>query len=585
MSARTLRFQRDEYQRRGLLALVDGRKLRSSLPLGRHPVEVIQTAKTVISNATNAPTVTRQKHVGDIQQKLKADMKAGKVQLQKGIPSYSGIVRLLDRLSVKQYTYGSAKLRMSMAGRPQRMYQMLMPTRVGEYVVIDASTYDVWGFDSITGKKVRHRLVVAIDVFSRCILSARFFENDPKGIDVTFMLYDIIAPKVAPSDWPEQAMLPYIGIPESLSLELHGLKPGTRLKGIPFARPDNLTIDNGKIFVSKVFESACERLGISLIIARPYTGNDKAHVERFFETARDGFCIHLPGYTGNNPMNRGANPEADAYYFRHELEAEFHLWLSRVYHVRQHAGLREHEVPAVEHTPIEKFRAGINASGYLHVPNDQNLYQQLLETEWRKIHAYGVECYGIYYDAPELTPYRNTSCTYSIGKGGRWPFKVDPRDLRYIHFQLPDTGAWIRLTRRDAKFADIPFTAFNLQLAREKVIAEGGKVRSHNDVSDALEELLSNQRTQVAQNRAQRRREVKALHQFERALADQGQLSQQEAASRAMDVAERLQNPETPEVMLRPGKGFGNVDELERNVANVFARGATSFWNSDEEEE
>ena len=360
ISARTLRFQRDEYQLRGLLALVDGRKLRKGLPLGRHPVEVIQAAKAVISEATNASTVTKKKHVGDVRRTLKADMATGKVQLQKGIPSYSGIVRLLNKLSVNQYTYDSAKLRRSIAGRPQRMYQTLIPTRVGEYVIIDASTYDVWGFDSITGKKVRHRLVVAIDVFSRCVLSARFFENDPKGIDVTFMLHDIIAPKVAPPGWPEQGLLPYLGIPEALVLELHGLDPDTRLKGLPFARPDNLTIDNGKIFVSKVFESACERLGISLIVARPYTGNDKGHVERFFETARDNFCVHLPGYTGNNPMNRGADPEANAFYFRSELEAEFHLWLTRVYHVRQHSGLQEHEVPAVEHTPLEKFRAGIS---------------------------------------------------------------------------------------------------------------------------------------------------------------------------------------------------------------------------------
>lgn len=192
VAARTLRHQRDEYQRRGLVALIDSRKLRKSLPLGRHPTEVIQAAKAVISEATNASTVNKKKHVGDIQRKLKADMKAGKVQLHKGIPSFSGIVRLLNKLSVNQYTYDSAKLRRSIAGRPQRAYHMLVPTRVGEYVIIDASPWDVWGFDSITGKKVRHRLVVAIEVFSRCILSARFFEDDPKGIDVTFMLYEVL---------------------------------------------------------------------------------------------------------------------------------------------------------------------------------------------------------------------------------------------------------------------------------------------------------------------------------------------------------------------------------------------------------
>ena len=182
-------------------------------------------------------------------------------------------------------------------------------------------------------------------------------------------------------------------------------------------------------------------------------------------------------------------------------------------------------------------------------------------------------------------PLRNAACPYSLKNGGKWPFKVDPRDLRYLHFRLPDSGSWIRLTRRDARFADVPFTAVHLELARASVNAAGGKERSHRAVSDALEELLADQRTQVAQNTAQRRREVKALHQFERAQADQGQIDQQQAASRAMDVAEAFRNTDTPEVTLQPGEGFGNVDELDVNVANVFARGATSFWNSNEEEE
>jgi len=582
ISARTLRAQRDQYQERGLLALVDARQLRTKLPYGKHSTAVITAANTVINAATDASTVTRQKHVAEVHKLLKTSPETNGLS----IPSYSSVSRLLDTLSRNKYTYSSAKLRRSIAGRPQRMYQMLTPTRVGEYVVIDASTYDVWAFDSITGKKVRHRLVVAIDVFSRCILSARFFENDPEGIDVTFMLHDIIVPKAAPEGWPEDARLPYIGIPEELIIELHDLPEDGRLKAIPFAQPDNLVVDNGKIFLSNVFKSACERLGISLIFARPYTGNDKSHVERFFETARDGFCIHLPGYTGNNPMNRGKDPEADAYFFRDELEQEFHLWLSKVYHVRPHAGLKAHGVPAskASATPLEAFLAGVSAAGHLHIPTTEDLYQQLLATEWRQIHSYGVEINGIYYDAPELMELRNTACPYSLKKNGAWPFKVDPRDLRYLHFRHPVSETWIRLTRRDAKAADLPFSGVHLERARELLVATGRSVRSRKQMSAALEALLNDQTFQVATNRAQRQKEVKGMHRLEQALEDQARAGKG-SVPQAMALADPVPTPEIQPPRLRPGEGFGTVDDLPFSAAQAFGTGATSFWEMEDEEE
>ena len=578
VSARTLRFQRDEYQRRGLIALVDTRQLRSKLPLGKHPDRVISAAKQVLDAAIDESTVTKKLHIEAIQKLLKADMKAGTLTFQKGLPSYTTVSRLIDNLGKNLYIYGSAKRRRSQAGRPQRLYQMLTATRVGEYVVIDASTYDVWGFDSITGERVRHRLVVAIDVFSRCILSARFYEQDPNGIDAAFVLYDMIVPKLAPDGWPQEALLPYIGLPETLIIELHDLPHDAALKGLPFARPDNLIVDNGKIFVSAVFESACERLGISLIVARPYTGNDKSHVERFFETARDGFCVYLPGYTGNSPENRGKDPEKAAYYFRSELEDEFHLWLSQIYHARPHDGLFSADVPNVHFAPLDVFRDGMRASGYLHIPMDKNIYLQLLETRWRRINAYGVDFYGLHYDAPELMPLRNTTCPYSL-KNGNWPFKVDRRDLRYIYFQHPDTGEWITLTRRNAKATHAPFTSVHLDLARARVLEAGGRPKNRQQLGDALETLLDEQRGRVAQNRAVRLREVKDLHRIEQAHKDQEVMARKAYVPQAMALPEPTPVAVDDAALLNAAEGFGSVDELDNNVANVFTGGKGSYWN------
>ena len=74
-------------------------------------------------------------------------------------------------------------------------------------------------------------------------------------------------------------------------------------------------VDHGKIYLSEHLLSVCQRLGISVQPARPSTPTDKAAVERFFRTLREGLLAALPGYKGPDVYSRGEDPEGCAYFF------------------------------------------------------------------------------------------------------------------------------------------------------------------------------------------------------------------------------------------------------------------------------
>ena len=96
-------------------------------------------------------------------------------------------------------------------------------------------------------------------------------------------------------------------------------------------------------------------------------GPDKAAVERWFRTVREGFLAALPGYKGPDVYTRGERPETDCFFFVHELEACLRHWVATVYHRRPHEGLIEAQVPGVELSPLDMFELGVTRAGVLRI--------------------------------------------------------------------------------------------------------------------------------------------------------------------------------------------------------------------------
>ncbi|MGH3757693.1 hypothetical protein [Actinophytocola sp.] len=205
-------------------------------------------------------------------------------------------------------------------------------------------------------------------------------------------------------------------------------------------------------------------LGANILPARVLRPTDKQAVERAFGVIRSLLFEHLPGYTG---VDRGTDPEADAVLTVDAMEQLVATWIVGVWQNRR---LGEHAPawdPGGEHSPNTLLAAAMNQGGFAMEIPDPQLYYQLLPAHHVAIHLdRGVKIRGLWYDGPALHPYRNTPSTRSGRHKGRWVIRRDPRDVRTVYFQDPNTHAWHTLRWRGLPPEDdVP--AFSDSRARE----------------------------------------------------------------------------------------------------------------------
>jgi putative transposase len=87
-------------------------------------------------------------------------------------------------------------------------------------------------------------------------------------------------------------------------------------------KPDALYLDNGSTYRGEVLKTACARLGITLLHAKPYDPEARGKMERFWRTLRDGLLSYLGDVASLPEINR-------------QLQA----FVDKRYHVRPHASL------------------------------------------------------------------------------------------------------------------------------------------------------------------------------------------------------------------------------------------------------
>jgi putative transposase len=84
--------------------------------------------------------------------------------------------------------------------------------------------------------------------------------------------------------------------------------------------PDVLYLDNGSTYIGQILRTACARLGISLLHARPYDAPARGKMERFWRTLREGCLDHLGSLSS-----------------LHDVEVRLYAFLDQHYHVAPHA--------------------------------------------------------------------------------------------------------------------------------------------------------------------------------------------------------------------------------------------------------
>lgn len=397
-----------------------------------------------------------------VEARLEAVFGPGKVPLPKRTAGY----RWMQELERRQPTFRlSTKRNREIADRPSGAYGKLRPTRPGEYLLMDTTRLDVFAFDPATLKWVQAELTVAMDWYTRCITGIRVTPVSTKAVDAAAVLFQTYRPRPIPSTWPGDAAWPDHGIPRGVLIDVeatHG--PVTGAAG-PALAPETLIVDHGKVYISEHLTSVCRRLGISIQPARLRTGRDKGPIERFFRTLREDLLQVLPGYKGPDIHSRGLNPEKDAFFFLHELEAIIREWVAVVYHRRPHGGLVDPHLPKLDLSPTAMFEHGLARAGYIEVPRDPDLAYEFLKIKMRTVQHYGVEIDGRRYNGEGLEGLRDMAGSDVELAKRRHPFCMDPDDITRIYFRDRER-TWHTLRWEHAPGLQMPLSEEALQFAR-----------------------------------------------------------------------------------------------------------------------
>jgi transposase InsO family protein len=100
---------------------------------------------------------------------------------------------------------------------------------------------------------------------------------------------------------------------------------------------EKLYLDNGPTYVGDALYTACGRLGITLVHARPYDPQARGKMERFWRTMRGQCLSHL------GPMSS-----------LHDVQVRLLAWLERHYQVAPHSSL-------LGKSPLQVYENGVSA--------------------------------------------------------------------------------------------------------------------------------------------------------------------------------------------------------------------------------
>jgi transposase InsO family protein len=484
-SAEKLRKRRRALQRHGLAALVDGRAARSATGPG-----IDERLRSAI--LAEADELAEASDVRKMQFRARV---ASRLARESGEPlalpaSRQTFNRIVDEVLAPTGLFRRpAKSRRSAQSAPYEELGSLLAERPGEYVAIDTTSLDVFAIDPFTFQWVGLDLTAALDVCTRSILAFRLTPFSTQGVDLVLLLSDLLSPTPMDGRWPADVPYPYCGVPETLVLRAFELEAGTPLAPRPTVRPGTVVIDRGRNYQSVAFMAACEHLRIGVQSARPYRGSDKGWIERLFRTMRERLLESLPGYTGPNVLARGKDIEANAVYFTHELEAIIGRWIAVDYQQRPHDGLRVAEAPHLRLSPNEAYEESVARAGFLYVPRDPDLHLRLLPVQARVIGRAGVEIAGLTYDSPALDPYRQQRSPLSAFDG-KWPVRVDPRDLGHVWFQDPRDQRFHELRWRHAREIARPFGVSALTYVKRLLVEAGMRRPSEEEIATGLARLL-----------------------------------------------------------------------------------------------
>ena len=348
-----------------------------------------------------------------------------------------------------------------------------------EVIQTDHTRLDIVVVDEKTGEPIgRPYLTLAVDVYSRMVYGYYLSLEAPGYFSVAQTLLMGILPK--------DALLE--------ELEVDG-------KWEIWGIPQKIHVDNAAEFRSSHLERFCKEYGITIDYRPRKTPHYGGHVERLIKTINQE--VHnLPGTTFSNPVERKEyRPEKKAVFTLLELEKWLVHYIVNVYHKRIHSEL--------EMTPEEKYRLGIFGDGttkgrglpkMIAGKEAERLKLALLPSFRRTIQKDGVHFHGLRYYDTVLKPF--IRLRKKGDKSVSYTFKYDPRDVRFIYFQHPETGEFYRIPCRDRRLPRL--SLWELKEAKKKLNLQ--KKYNEMQLVEGIQKLIQIEEEAGQKKKAKRRK-------------------------------------------------------------------------------
>jgi hypothetical protein len=203
----------------------------------------------------------------------------------------------------------------------------------------------------------------------------------------------------------------------------------------------------------------------------------------------------LPGYTGVDVADRGADPEGDACLTVEEMEHLIASWIVGIWQDRVLHDCPPFWDPDGTHSPNTLVAAAFKQAGLaLEVPRPELFYELMPAHHVAISEKRGVKIKNLWYDDPDVLvdEYRKKPSS----RGGRykkqWVIRRDPRDRRQVYFQDPFSHQWHALPWRGLpEGGDVPaFADARVDEAMKVVRDLGMKPRTDADILPVLLDLI-----------------------------------------------------------------------------------------------
>jgi putative transposase len=480
VSEHTVRRKRRRYQARGLAGVVDWRAAPQRPARGRCDPRVLEALEQAVSEAADRSTRTTGYYYWRVQQILAGRHGTGVV----AVPSRSAFYELFARMSKGQHIAGSARTRRSLASRPEAPFGTVTACRPGELMQIDSTPLDVMVLldEDVPG---RVELTGMIDLATRTITAA-VLRPTTRSVDASLLLARTVTPELMRPGWADALAMSRSVLPHRQLLALDQRLEHAAAR--PVIVPETIVCDQGKVFVSDNFRTACASLGISWQPARPGTPTDKPHIERHLGSVATLFSQYVSGYLGRSAEHRGRDAETGPLWPMAGLQELLDEWIVAVWQNRPHDGLRDPVTPGRAFTPNEKYAALTESAGYVPVALSAEDYVGLLPAAWRVINAYGIKLRHRVYDSEDLNPFRGQPSGVKARKN-LWEIRHDPYDISRIWVRNHWDGGWITVFWRHLRSVPAPFGEMAWDHARKNLRDEGRKA-TEREIAEAAAALL-----------------------------------------------------------------------------------------------